>query len=140
MICLDLTPTNDLDFLKVGPILAKTKILTHQIIQVYIMMQYSHCAIIFLFVSILKIIFAVLLSSVAYINSPAYTNNTNANNTIDIDMARNCFRDDLFWNVYLLTIGTTLCQTWSQTNKQFSNFLFNSDDVNSELCSQDGPF
>ena len=118
MICLDISPTIGLNSNVFNPITRnKKKILTHPIINTYIMVKYSCYSIIFLFTLIVKILFAILLSCLPLMlnanNANNANNNTNSANTDDNKANntddKNCIRDDyyLFWTVYALTIGTT---------------------------------
>ena len=105
MICLDISPTIGLNSNVFNPITRnKKKILTHPIINTYIMVKYSCYSIIFLFTLIVKILFAILLSCLPLMLN---AKNANTDDTDDTD-DKDCIRDDyLFLTVYALTIGTT---------------------------------
>ena len=114
MICLDISPTIGLNSNVFNPITRnKKKILTHPIINTYIMVKYSCYSIIFLFTLIVKILFAILLSCLPLMLNANNATNTNSANTDDNNANntdnKDCIRDDyyLFWTVYALTIGTT---------------------------------
>ena len=105
MLCLDISPTIDLHTEVFNPITRnKKKIMMHPIINTYIMIKYSSYAIIFIFILIVKLIFAILLSSVA---------------VTDMNRQRNCSNnavgfspmseqeDYKFWFSYIAAIGTT---------------------------------
>ena len=107
MIHLDISPAKDLNFSKVTPILLRNKkILTHPIINVFIMMQYSKCAIVIILICIFKFIFAFFLSWLALMNSTMYNNNTSIDSD-NIAVDNDCIRGDWYWTVFCLTIGTT---------------------------------
>ena len=109
-----MSPAKDLNFSKVTPILLRNKkILTHPIINVFIMMQYSKCAIVIILICIFKFIFATFLSCLALMHSTTYR-------AVDND----CIRGDWFWTVFCLTIGITFLKPSPCKNKN-CNFILN---------------
>ena len=106
MICLDISPTIDLHPEVFNPITRnKKKIMMHPIINTYIMMKYSSYAVIFIFYLIVKLIFAILLSSVA-VTDISRQNNSSLNATEISPMSEET--NYKFWFFYIAAIGTSL--------------------------------
>ena len=111
MICLDISPTIGLHTEEFNPITRnKKKLLMHPIINTYIHIKYSSYAIIFLFILFVKLIFAILLSSVAVTD---ITRQKNCNNSEQASINATEFspmsepEDYKFWFSYIAAIGTT---------------------------------
>ena len=108
MLCLDISPTIDLHTEVFNPITRnQKKILMHPIINTYIMMKYSSYAVIFIFILIVKLIFAILLSSVAVMDINSQKNcSTDASDSELSSMSEQA--DYKFWVSYIAAIGPTL--------------------------------
>ena len=106
MVCLDISPAIDLHAEVFNPITRnKKKILMHPIINTYIMMKYSSYAVIFIFYLIVKLIFAILLSSVAVADINRQ-NNSSLSATEISPMSEET--DHKFWFFYIVALGTSL--------------------------------
>ena len=77
----------------------------HPIINTYIMMKYSSYAVIFIFYLIVKLIFAILLSSVAVADINRQ-NNSSLSATEISPMSEET--DSKFWFFYIVALGTSL--------------------------------
>ena len=119
MLCLDISPTIGLHTEVFNPITRnKKKLLMHPIINTYIMIKYSSYAIIFLFILFVKLIFAILLSSVAVTDMNRQKNWNNATTASSPMSGQNTINatesspmsepgDFKFWFSYIAAIGTT---------------------------------
>ena len=119
MVCLDISPTIGLHTEVFNPITRnKKKLLMHPIVNTYIMIKYSSYAIIFIFILFLKLIFAILLSSVAVTdmtrqkscttNATALSPMSEQNSVNATEFSTESKPEDYkFWFSYIAAIGTT---------------------------------